>query len=232
MLIRAGDQMTVKLPYMVAAGIIPKVLTKIREARRTDRFTQDYLETMLGFRGGNARAMIPLLKRMGFLSTDGTPTTLYDRYRNDDSREVALAEGVRNAYNEIFSRNEFAFNMPKDKFSSLVTEMTGLEKDSPVVRAVVATFFTLKDGADFESKSAELRTAELDGGQVTPDSANPQPPPPANPPATDHVRNPPPPHDDVQLRVGYTINLNLPETTNPDVFNAIFKSLKEHLLRN
>ena len=37
--------------------------------------------------------------------------------------------------------------------------------------------------------------------------------------------------DTVELKVGYTINLNLPETTNPDVFNAIFKSLKEHLLR-
>ena len=35
----------------------------------------------------------------------------------------------------------------------------------------------------------------------------------------------------VELKVGYTINPNLPETTNPDVFNAIFKSLKEHLLR-
>jgi hypothetical protein len=35
---------------------------------------------------------------------------------------------------------------------------------------------------------------------------------------------------DVQFRVGYTINLNLPETTSPEVFNAIFKSLKEHLL--
>jgi hypothetical protein len=32
------------------------------------------------------------------------------------------------------------------------------------------------------------------------------------------------------LKLSYTINLNLPESTNPDVFNAIFRSLKENLL--
>jgi hypothetical protein len=33
------------------------------------------------------------------------------------------------------------------------------------------------------------------------------------------------------LRLGYTINLNLPATTEIEVFNAIFKSLRENLLR-
>jgi hypothetical protein len=33
-----------------------------------------------------------------------------------------------------------------------------------------------------------------------------------------------------QLGISYTINLNLPATTEVEVFNAIFKSLKEHLL--
>jgi hypothetical protein len=32
------------------------------------------------------------------------------------------------------------------------------------------------------------------------------------------------------LNLGYTINLNLPATTDAAVFDAIFKSLKEHLL--
>jgi hypothetical protein len=36
----------------------------------------------------------------------------------------------------------------------------------------------------------------------------------------------------IEMRVGYTINLNLPETTNPEVFNAIFKSLRDNLLTN
>ena len=34
-----------------------------------------------------------------------------------------------------------------------------------------------------------------------------------------------------RLRLSYTINLNLPATTEIEVFNAIFKSLRENLLR-
>ncbi|PDT87749.1 hypothetical protein CO669_22995 [Bradyrhizobium sp. Y36] len=229
--------MSVKLPYMVTPGVIPKVLTKIREARRPERFTQDYLETMLGIRGGNARAVLPLLKRMTFLNGDGTPTTLYDRFRNDDTRAIAQAEGIRKAYEDVFNRNQFAYNLPRDKFTSLVTEMTGLAKDSPVSRATVGTFFTLKDGADFEGTFGdEQLPAANNGAQMAdpPQAQSPTPTPPA-PPNTvppQHFQPPPQQQDGVEFRVGYTINLNLPETTNPDVFNAIFRSLKEHLLRN
>ena len=33
-----------------------------------------------------------------------------------------------------------------------------------------------------------------------------------------------------QLGISYTINLNLPATTEIEVFNSIFKALKEHIL--
>jgi hypothetical protein len=36
---------------------------------------------------------------------------------------------------------------------------------------------------------------------------------------------------DVKMSFGYTINLNLPNTDDPKVFNAIFASLKETLLK-
>jgi hypothetical protein len=32
------------------------------------------------------------------------------------------------------------------------------------------------------------------------------------------------------LRLAYTININLPETTNVEVYNAIFSSIKQNLL--
>lgn len=35
-----------------------------------------------------------------------------------------------------------------------------------------------------------------------------------------------------ELRIGYTINLNLPATTNAEVFDAIFQSLRRNLLRD
>src|ERR1700730_5859113 len=144
--------MVVKLPYMALPSAIPKILAKIDEAKRPERFTQDYLATMLGFSGGNQQAFLPMLKRMHFLEQDGTPTKLYDQYRNDDTKAMALAAGVRNAYSALFDRNEFAYNLGKEKLASLVTEMTGQAKDSSVAKLIVNTFCTLKEGADFENR--------------------------------------------------------------------------------
>jgi hypothetical protein len=42
---------------------------------------------------------------------------------------------------------------------------------------------------------------------------------------------PPPVREQAGLNLSYTINLNLPETTDVEVFNAIFRSLKENLLK-
>jgi hypothetical protein len=100
-----------KLPYLNIPGSIPKILSKITEAKRPERFTQDYLETILGFRGGNYRAIIPLLKRMEFLNADGSPTTLYDQYSNDGTRAQALASGMERPHEGHAAAHEM--NRPK-----------------------------------------------------------------------------------------------------------------------
>jgi hypothetical protein len=103
--------------------------------------------------------------------------------------------------------------------------MTGLEKDSRVVQLIVSTFWTLKADADFEGQTTdEGSTAVL---TVVRDSERKESEEGSNAAAADDRYERP-----VDFRVGYTINLNLPETTNVEVFNAIFRSLKEHLLRS
>src|SRR5262245_47042647 len=87
-------------PFMNAYGLVPKILDRIIEAQQPERFTPDFLSTKLGFGSGSARAFIPLLKRIGFLSTDGVPTALYSKFRNDDSRGAAMAQALRAGYKE------------------------------------------------------------------------------------------------------------------------------------
>lgn len=206
--------MAAAFPYIVSPGLIAKILEKITEARRPERFTQDFLETKLGFSGGSAMQMIPLLKRIGFLASDGVPTAIYDRFRNADTRDDAMAEGLRAGYKELFDANEYAHELTKEKLSALITQLTGAEKDSRATRATVATFHNLKQFADFDRKPVERAVVVRDD------------PPPAQTPPSPPVQPP----SNVDLKLSYTINLNLPESTNPEVFNAIFKSLKEHLL--
>ncbi len=218
--------MIAKLPYMVSPGLIPKILEKIQLARRPERFTQDFLETKLGYSGGSARPAVPLLKRMGFLASDGSPSRLYDQFRNADTQGIAIAKGMKAAFSELFERNEYVYDLPRDKLSSLVTEITGAAKSDRTTKAIVSTFAALNELADFEAEPAEQApTHETEQEEIQ--RAPTQPLTEIAERATRAAAE-----NNVDFKVSYTINLNLPETTNPDVFNAIFRSLKEHLLKD
>lgn len=213
--------MAAKLPYMLSTGLIPKIFEKIQHARRPDRFTQDFLETKLGHSGGSARAIIPLLKRLGFIGSDGVPTDLYDQFRNTETQGTAMAEGIRSAFSELFDRNEYVYEMSKDKLTGLIMEITGGAKEDRNVIATVSTFLALKDMADFEAEEEDQESYSRINESI----------PPSEPQRLANQNSGPPnPNEQLELRMGYTINLNLPETSDPEVFNAIFKSLKENLL--
>lgn len=213
--------LTAKLPYMGSPGLIPKILEKVQNARRPERFTQDFLETKLGHGGGSARPIIPLLKRMNFLGSDGVPTSLYDQFRNSETQGFAVAEGMKTAFSELFDRNQYVYEMSRDKLTSLVIEITGGAKEDRCVQAIVGTFLNLKDMADFEGEPTD---------KTAPEENNERPRLNATQSVT-HGAQPIASDEEIELRVGYTINLNLPETTDPEVFNAIFKALRENLLK-
>jgi hypothetical protein len=116
---------------------------------------------------------------------------------------------------KYFARNEFAGSLPKDGLKGLVVEITGLEAKNPVVGVICQTFESMKSKADFEAK---LR----DGGdEVISDQKFG-----IKDPKNDSVEP-----SDVDLRLSYNLNLVLPKTEDPAVFNAIFRALRENLLR-
>src|SRR5262249_48330969 len=87
-------------------------------------------------------------------------------------------------------------------------------------RLTVATVLALEGFANFY---AECLRAESPTPDAKKESAVPAPPDLA-------AHRAPVSSDEVKFAVSYTINLNLPETTNPEVFNAIFRALRDNLL--
>jgi Family of unknown function (DUF5343) len=65
------------------------------------RFTHEFLKSNLGFSSSNDRAVIKVLKQLGFLTSDGTPTPRYNDYRGPDGGRV-LAEGLRDGWLRCF----------------------------------------------------------------------------------------------------------------------------------
>lgn len=206
-----------KLPYVAQPGSIVKVLQKIKEARTPERFTTDFLETKLGCRGGAYNQFIPFGKKCGLLNADGTPTEVYKQFRNSHTSRLAVGQALRTGYHEIFERNEQAHALPDEQFKGLVVEITGLEAKDRVAQLICQTFRKLKALADFSGSTPDAPSSDSDEG----DKAGVV----SSPPREDL------PERDLDLRLSYAINLVLPKTDDPAVFNAIFRALRDNLLR-
>ena len=62
--------------YVLPTNRIPDLFWKIQDGQAPDRVTFQLLKDW-GFTSTNDRAFIPLLKALGFLTTDGKPTQRY-----------------------------------------------------------------------------------------------------------------------------------------------------------
>lgn len=205
-----------KMPYVTASGNVTKVFEKIQPAATPQRFTQDFLSTKLGMSGGGARPVIPFLKRTGFLASDGSPTERYRRFRSSATRGRAAAEGLLDGYKPLYEMNEDAHNLNDKGLKDLVIQATGAEKGSSTVTAIVGSFRALLAFADFSQSQDDNGDAEESDRTEDREEA---------PRDMDAFALP------SGLNVGYTINLHLPATSDVAVFNAIFKALRENLLR-
>ncbi len=58
--------------YLVSTKNVPAIFKKIQDGVPPDKFNIDHLKAM-GFGASNDRAIVPLLKDLGFLTSDGTP---------------------------------------------------------------------------------------------------------------------------------------------------------------
>ncbi len=204
--------MAEKLPYLAGYGIITKALEKIKAAATPERFTQDFLATKLGLKGGSARPVIPFLKRVGFLGTDGVPTDRYRQFRNPANAGSAAVAALKQGYKPLYDRNEYAHDLSDKDLKGLIVEATGVAPEASTVKSILGSFKALKAFAKFNGDAEEEATEhrEEESGEES---------------EVDRKA------DALKLGLSYTINLNLPATSDISVFKAIFKSLREHLLR-
>lgn len=203
--------MSAKLPYLVSPGSLTTVLNKIKAAATPPTFTHDSVQTKLQIKGGTGRAAVPFMKRIGLVGSDGSPTGLYQRFRNGATSGAAAAEALKTGYKPLYEVNEYVHDLDDKHLKGLIVQVTGHEDDSSVVAHIRNTFKKLKAVADFDATTGEPVEEESVEQHVQPKGAVER--------------------EELGFNISYTINLNLPPTTNIEVFNAIFKSLKENLLR-
>ena len=206
------------LPYITAPGNIEKALNAIKSASTPDRVTQDFVKTILKIPGGSGDQVTAFIRKIGFVNADGTPSAIYKKFRNPATAGNAIAEAIKIGYGPLYKRNEFMHALTDEKLKGIIIEETGAGDDSSVITLVFRAIKSLKKFADFEVPPA-----------VTPE-------PPSEEIVTTGQKLNRSELGEIPQKLGmnlsYTINLNLPATSDVAVFNAIFKSLKEHLIRD
>jgi hypothetical protein len=196
-------------PYVNSYGQLSKLFDAIKKASVPPKFTQDFVSSMLGLKSSSYRAMIPLLKNLGFIDPASTPTQDYKDFRDESKSGIVLSKRIKVTYADLFAANEYANKLSKAELTSTIITLLGISKDDSNIRSIVGTLQELFKLADFQGKIKTLDKKE---------------------PVTTDQDKKPPSEQSKPIGISYTIYLNLPATTEVEVFNAIFKSLKEHIL--
>ena len=194
-------------PYVISNGKISEILEKIKTAAKPEKFTYEFFKK-LGFSSSNDRAVIPMLKRLGFLTEEGSPTEYYDRLKDSTDQAFVLGERIQNLYADVYSVNTKLHSASDDELKGAFARVTG--KDANAVARYVATFKALVALAKF--------------GQSPSVKDEPKPKDPID------LQPKLPQSKEVQADFHYNIQIHLPATTDVSVYNAVFKSVKENLL--
>jgi Family of unknown function (DUF5343) len=198
-------------PYVNGYGGIPKLFAAVREAAVPPKFTQDFLNDVLDLKSSSYRAMIPLMKKLGFIDPANVPTQAYRDVRDPAQAGRVMAERMREAYKTLFSASEYIYKLDKPTLMTKLRSILGAGEDDANIQYVAGTFAELSRMAIWEGVATSRPSLPSNSGQDASVSALGK--------------------ELGKFGLSYTINLNLPATTEIEVFNAIFKSLRENLLR-
>jgi len=204
---------------MASPGTIKNAFDRLRQAATPERVNPDFVNTVLLIKGGTGNTVAPFLKKIGLVASDGSPTDLYKRFRNQTTGGAAIAAAIKHGYQALGNINEYFYRLDDKGLMALIVQVTGTEPTSSAAKQIFYTLKALKDYADFD---ALHREREAGSSLTIPEPRSQE----SEPPRRATVESA------LGLNLAYTINLNLPATSDQSVFNAIFKSLKEHLLSN
>ena len=188
--------------------------------------TQDFVKTILKILGGPGNEITSYLRKIGFTNDGGSPSDIYKKFRNAATEGSAAAAALKHGYKPLYTRNEYMHALSDDKLRGLIIEETGWSSDARTLALTVACIKQLKAFAKWHEHAEELvvvptttqSAVTLHASSATQSEERG---------SADSGRS-----QQFKMQLGYTINLNLPATSDVAVFNAIFKSLKEHLLKD
>ena len=213
--------MSLTQAYLVTTKNLAAVINSVVSAKAPERFTNKFLEN-LNFKSSNDRLYVGIFKALGLVDESNVPTARYYEFIDQTQTGKILALGIEEAYEDLFNLRKDAQKLTVEEVKNKFRTLTQGQKSDHVLGLMAATFKALCDQADWSTmrvvqpkeqdqqspKKIEIKTEEV---YKTEEPAIP-----------DKNTN--------SFGLNYNIQIHLPETTNMAVYDAIFQSLKKHLL--
>jgi len=187
------------------------ILSQIRRAAVPPKFTYEFLKG-LGFPSSNDRPIIPLMKALGLLDEQGVPRDRYRQFKDESQWQRVLAEGIREAYADVYAVDEKAHRLPAAQVNGIFARLS--DKGEAATAKMAMTFRAVAKLADFDTAVDETE-------KLQEESAKEEPLP---------ERHEDGGLDGARLNLRHDIHLHLPASDDVKVYDAIFRSLRSNLL--
>lgn len=201
--------------YLTSTKNVKDILSSIQQAQAPKQFTVRFLEG-LGYKSTADRLMIGMLKALDFLTSNGTPTPRYFEFLDQTQSGRVLADAMRQAYSDLFELNVNAHNWTREEVKNKLKTLTQGQFSDDVLGKMASTFTAFAGVADFEAvEPAERPASEEEQPRAEEEGGGPEERVPRK-----------------GLTLGglvYNIQIQLPESRDPAVYDALFRSLKTHL---
>lgn len=194
--------------YLPSVGNVTQILDKMQTAGTPSRFTHDFLKSNLGFTSSNDRAIIKVLRQLGFLTSDGSPTARYNQFRSATSSGTAMAAGLREGWHDVFLSDERAYEKPASELTQIFKSVAGV--GDSVAAKMATTFKALAGKADFTSTSPAAPTVQAPEREENEQTSTAK-----------GVETEAP-----KLRLHQDIRLHLPPTSDVSVYTGIFRAMR------
>ncbi|WP_197466879.1 DUF5343 domain-containing protein [Tsukamurella pseudospumae] len=196
--------------YLTSTKNLGAVLEAAQNAQAPERFTQKFLED-LGFTSSADRLVIGMLKSLEFIGDTGTPLKRYHEYLDKTESKKVMAKAIREAYADLFQINKNAQTLTKAEAQSKMKTLSQGQYSDDILSKMATTFKALCGLADFDAPTD--KDASDDSGD--------------DPGSEDDGKGVDQPSGSKLTMSGlhYNINIHLPESRDPAVYDALFRSL-------
>lgn len=215
--------MALTTSYLTSVKNFEGIMNSILGARAPERFTNKFLED-LGYKSSNDRLILGVLKSLGLLNDTGEPTQRYYDFLDQTQSKKVIATGIQEAYEDLFNLKRDAQNMSQEEVKNKLKTLTQGSKGDKVIDSMARTFKTLCDYDDWSEIPINSQVNSTSASKNNDISEKPDYVVQNSPKSVESkpISN--------QLGLHYNIQIHLPETTNMAVYDAIFQSIKKHLM--